>query len=275
LKIGLTIWFTDYSIGPAELAMAAEERGFESILLPDHTNIPVSRRTPFPGGGKLPREYSHQFDPFVALAAAAAVTERIKLGTGVCILVERDPIVTAKEMATLDHISKGRALFGVGAGWNLEEMENHGTDPRSRFRLLREQVEAVRSLWRDDVAQYDGDLVKVQPTWQWPKPIQPGGIPILIGGNGPNVLDRVLAYGDGWLPAMALEERALASDIADLNGRALDLGRDPIPVTVYGARLSRIGSLEDAGADRAILTLPSAGRDEVLPELDRLAVHLR
>jgi probable F420-dependent oxidoreductase len=275
LKIGLTIWFTDYSIGPAELAMAAEERGFESILLPDHTNIPVSRRTPFPGGGKLPREYSHQFDPFVALAAAAAVTEHIKLGTGVCLLVERDPIVTAKEMATLDHISNGRTLFGVGAGWNLEEMENHGTDPRSRFRLLRERVEAVRRLWRDDVAQYDGDLVRVEPTWQWPKPLQPGGIPILIGGNGPTVLDRVLAYGDGWLPAMALEERSLASDIADLNGRARDLGRDSIPVSIYGAPPGRLGSLEDGGADRAILSLPSATRDEVLAELDRLAVHVR
>ncbi|MBV9661674.1 MAG: LLM class F420-dependent oxidoreductase [Acidimicrobiales bacterium] len=274
VKLGVTIWFTEYTIGPAELAVAVEERGFESMLLPDHTNIPVSRRTPFPGGGELPREYSHLLDPFVALAVAAAVTKRIKLGPGVCLLMERDPIATAKAMASLDQVSGGRALFGVGGGWNLEEMENHGTDPRTRFRLLRERVGAIRSLWTDEVAHYEGSLVKVEPTWQWPKPLQPGGIPILVGGNGPGVIDRVLEYGDEWLPAMALTERALADDIALLQSKAAAAGRDRIPVTVYGAPPQQLGALEEAGVDRVILGLPPAGADEVLKALDQLAANV-
>jgi probable F420-dependent oxidoreductase len=172
MELGVTIWLTEYSIGPSDFAIAAEERGFESILLPEHSNIPVSRHTPFPGGGELPEQYKHMLDPFVALAAMAAVTTTIKLGTAVCLVVQRDPIQTAKEVASLDLVSGGRVLFGVGAGWNVEEMANHGTDPDARFRLLRERVEAMRRLWSDDVAAYEGDLVRLAATWQWPKPVQ-------------------------------------------------------------------------------------------------------
>ena len=200
MKFGIGMFPTDYAIGPAELGRACEERGFDSLYYPEHTHIPASRETPFPGGGELPRMYTRLLDPFVSLSAVAAVTEKLRLGFGVCLVVERDPIVTAKEVATLDFLSGGRVDFGVGAGWNVEEMANHGTDPDKRFRLQRERVEAMKEIWTQDDAEYHGQLVDFDPLWSWPKPAQKPHPPILIGNNGPNALKRVLRYGDGWMP---------------------------------------------------------------------------
>ena len=200
MQVGLCTFVTEYSIDPVRLGRLAEERGFDSIFFPEHTHIPVSRDTPYPGGGDLPREYSHMLDPFVALAAVASVTERIELGIGIVLLIERDPIVTAKEAATLDLISGGRLLLGVGAGWNLEEMRNHGTDPGRRFGILRERVEAMKEIWTSDEAEYHGEHVDFDPIWAWPKPVRKPHPPVLVGGMSDGALDRVVAIGDEWMP---------------------------------------------------------------------------
>jgi probable F420-dependent oxidoreductase len=194
VKLGLAMFATADAIPPAELGVLAEEHGFESLFLPEHTHIPASRRSPYPGGGELPSEYWSAFDPFVALATVAQATERLRVGTGICLVVERDPIVTAKEVASLDRLSGGRVLFGVGAGWNREEMESHGTDPATRFGLMLERVEAMKALWTEREAEYHGRHVDFEPMWSWPKPLQEPHPPVLVGGNGPRVLDRVLAY---------------------------------------------------------------------------------
>ncbi|MGH9069400.1 MAG: LLM class F420-dependent oxidoreductase [Acidimicrobiales bacterium] len=274
MELGLVIFPTDYSIGPVELARAAEERGFESLWFPEHTHIPVSRRTPYPGGGELPREYSHTLDPFVALAAAAVVTRRLLLGTGVCLVMERDPITLAKEAASVDHLSGGRLLLGVGGGWNREEMEDHGTDPRRRWALLRERVLAMRAIWTEDEASYHGELVDFDPLWSWPKPAQPGGPPIVVGGSGPSALDRVLDYGDQWMPIMGRPGgEGLAPRIAELQRRAAGAGRGEVPVSVYGAPHHRQGleELAGVGVSRAVLWLPSEGEAETVARLDRWA----
>jgi len=273
MDFGLAIFPTDFSIGPADLGRLAEERDFESLFFPEHTHIPVDRATPYPAGGELPREYSHTLDPFVALGAAAAVTSRIKLGTGICLVVERDPIVTAKEVATLDHLSYGRVLFGVGAGWNKEEMRNHGTDPATRFVLMRERIEAMKAIWREAEASYHGRFVDFERIWSWPKPVQSPHPPILVGGNGPKVLDRVLAYGDAWLPNRVEDDDLLVARIDELQRRAAEIGREPIPVTVYGASRNpeRIARWAAAGVTRAVFWLPSAPAEEVEPRLDEIA----
>ena len=177
-----------------------EERGFESLFFTDHTHIPASRETPYPVGGELPHEYKAMHDPFIALTAAAAATTRLLVGTGVCLVIERDPIVTAKQAASVDVLSGGRLLFGVGAGWNLEEMRNHGTDPARRFGRLRESVEAIKEIWLNEEATYAGEQIAFERIWCWPKPLQQPHPPILVGGHGKGVLDRVIAYGDEWLP---------------------------------------------------------------------------
>ena len=257
MELGLTALLADYSIDPARLGRLTEDAGFESLFLAEHTHIPVSRESPWPAGGELPREYSHTVDPFVALAAAAAVTERIGLGTGVCLVVERDPIVTAKEVATLDQLSGGRFLFGVGAGWNLEEMRNHGTDPRTRFTLMRERVEAMKAIWTQDEPEYHGRFVDFDPIWSWPKPLQRPHPPVLVGGAGEKVFERVLAYGDEWFPNRVQSPEALGKRIAELQGLAAAAGRDPVPVTVFGARPEArlLDRLRDAGATRALFLL--------------------
>ena len=190
MKFGLTIFPTAETIQPAALGRLAESHGFESLWFPEHTHIPVSRETPYPGGGELPDEYARIYDPFVALTAAAAATERLLVGTGICLIVERDPITTAKEVATIDRVSGGRFLFGVGAGWNLEEMANHGTDPQSRFSLMRERIEAMKEIWTGDEASYHGRHVDFEPIWSWPKPLQRPHPPILVGGNSGGALDH-------------------------------------------------------------------------------------
>jgi probable F420-dependent oxidoreductase len=274
VKIGVLTFPTEYSVPPDELGQMVEEHGFESLFVAEHSHIPVSRATPYPGGGELPDEYSHTYDPFVALTAAAAATTELTIATGICLVVERDPIMCAKEVATLDRISGGRLLFGVGAGWNREEMANHGTDPKRRFSLLRERVEAMKAIWASDEAEYHGEHVSFDPIWQWPKPLQEPHPPILLGGNGPRVLDRVVAYADAWMPNWGLQTNAeLIARIAELQKLAADAGRGEIPVTVYAvrAKLEVLQELAEAGVERAVLWIPPAARDEVAPRLERLA----
>jgi probable F420-dependent oxidoreductase len=269
MRFGLTIFPTDYAIGPAELARAAEDAGFEALLFAEHTHIPTNRDTPRPGGGELPRRYWHTLDPFVALTAAAMATERLRVGTGICLVVERDPITTAKEVASVDLLSGGRFEFGVGAGWNREEMRNHGTDPEGRFSLMRERIEAMKAIWTQDEAEYHGEHVDFDPIWSWPKPVQQPHPPILVGGTGPKALDRVLRYGDEWMPNRVADPADLGPRIAELRERA---GRH-VPVTYFGADASDefVAALAAAGVDRTLLQLPDAGADEVLPLVERYA----
>ncbi|HET8758705.1 MAG TPA: LLM class F420-dependent oxidoreductase [Solirubrobacteraceae bacterium] len=266
---GLTIFPTGYSIGPAELARAAEDAGFEALFFAEHTHIPVSRDTPRPGGGELPRRYWHTLDPFVALTAAAAATERLRLGTGVCLVIERDPITTAKAAASVDLVSGGRFEFGVGGGWNREEMANHGTDFTRRFGLMRERVEAIKAIWTQEEPEYHGSYVDFDPIWSFPKPVQQPHPPVIVGGTGEKVLDRVLRYGDQWMPNRIAEPDRLKGRIAELRDRA---GRH-VPVTYYGADATDefVDGLADAGVDRVLLQLPDAGAAEVLPLVERYA----
>jgi probable F420-dependent oxidoreductase len=265
MELGLAVLLTDYSMAPAALGASAEERGFESLFLAEHTHIPVS-----PEAQDLAPEYKHTIDPFVGLAAAAAATRRLKLGTGVCLVIERDPITTAKEVATLDHVSGGRFLFGVGAGWNRQEMENHGTDPATRFRRMRESVEAMKAIWAQDEAEYHGRIIDFDPIWSWPKPVQKPHPPVLVGGVGEKVLDRVVAYGDEWIPNRVNSPGELRERIAELQRRAEAAGRERIPVTVFGANPDQLERLRDAGVTRALFRLRPEGPDEVQRQLDEL-----
>ena len=274
MKLGLSMFPADDAIRPPDLGRLAEEHGFESLLFPEHTHIPASRRTPWPGGGDLPRHYWRTHDPFVALAAVAEATERLRIGTGICLVVERDPIVTAKQVASLDLLSGGRFLFGVGAGWNREEMENHGTDPGTRFSLMRERVEAMKAIWTQDEASYSGKHVSFEAIWQWPKPLQEPHPPVLLGGNGPKVLERVVAFADAWMPNWGLQSNEeLIARIEELQRLAADAGRERIPVTVYAPRSKPevLEPLAEAGVDRVVLWIPPPPRDEVAPRLERFA----
>ena len=272
MELGLFIFPTEYTLDPARLARLAEERGFQRLLFPEHTHIPAARESPYPGGGELPREYWHTHDPFVALATAAAVTSRIKLGTGICLVIERDPIVTAKEVASLDVLSGGRFLFGVGAGWNREEMQNHGTDPTTRFRRMRERVEAMKAIWTHDEASYSGEHVSFERVWSWPKPVQTPHPPVLVGGNGEKVLDRVLAYGDEWLPNRIRSVKSFAERIAELRERA---GRR-VPVTFFNAKPEQraLERLREAGVDGCIFRLPADPPEDVERRIDELAAFV-
>ena len=272
MDFGLAIFPTDDTPAPAELGRLAEERGFESLWFPEHTHIPASRETPYPAGGELPPEYARTYDPFIALTAAAAATERIRVGTGICLVVERDPIITAKEVATLDRISGGRLLFGVGAGWNREEMRHHGTDPRTRMRLLHERIDAMRAIWTSDEASFDGEFVRFERIWSWPKPVQQPYPPILVGGNGPTVHDRVLAYGDAWMPNIIAGDDHLLGEIELLRRRAEDAGRE-VAITINHAptRPERLARYAEAGVDRCIFYLPSSGLEAIEPRLERIA----
>jgi probable F420-dependent oxidoreductase len=257
MKFGVAIFPTLDVQPPGEIARMAEERGFECLLFPEHTHIPASRESAWPGGAELPAWYARTYDPFVACTAAADATERLLIGTGICLVIERDPIVTAKEVASVDVLSGGRFLFGVGAGWNVEEMRNHGTDASRRFGVMRERIEAMKAIWTEDEASYSGTHVSFQRIWCWPKPAQTPHPPVLVGGNGARVLDRVLAFGDEWMPNRMSEED-LAARIAELGARASDAGRGRIPVTVVGAPpdAARIEAIARAGADRVVFWLP-------------------
>jgi probable F420-dependent oxidoreductase len=274
MKFGVTMFPTDYAVPVTELARAAEDLGFESLFFPEHTHIPVSRRTPYPAGGELPEEYAHTLDPFVAMGAAAAVTTTLMLGTGICLVVERDPITTAKEVASVDFLSGGRVLFGIGGGWNVEEMENHGTRSATRWKLLRERILAMKEIWTQDEAEFHGDYVDFDPIWSWPKPARTPHPPILIGGDGPRTLARVVAYGDEWMPIGGFRSpESLRRRIDDLRQLAANAGREEIPVTVFGAaaRPDQIEALTAIGVNRAVFWLPPAGADVVMPRLRRCA----
>ena len=277
MQVGVSMFPTDYAIRPDDLARLVEERGFESIWFPEHTHIPESRRSPWPGGADLPREYSHTYDPFVALTAAAAATTNLKLGTGICLVIERDPIVMAKEVASLDRLSGGRFLFGIGGGWNAEEMENHGTNFRRRWRLLRERILAMKEIWANDEAEYHGEFVDFDKIWSYPKPVQQPHPPIIMGGDGATTFDRVIEYCDGWMPIGGRPSQgpSLPEKIAMLRRQAEDAGRDPasISVSIFGTRPDpdTVSRMEEAGVDRIVFGLPPADRETVLPRIDEYA----
>ena len=272
MDFGVLMFPTEYSVRPDELARMVEERGYESLFFPEHTHIPASRQTPYPAGGELPREYWHTYDPFLALMAAAAATQRLRVATGICLVIERDPITTAKEVASLDRLSGGRLLFGIGAGWNIEEMANHGTDGSTRFTLMRERIEAMKAIWTQEQASYHGKLVEFDPIWSYPKPLQQPHPPILIGGNGPRVCDRVLAYGDEWMPNAMPDAPALQQRIREFHERAEAAGRGRLGVSLYAApaKAPAISDYEDAGVHRYVFYLPSAGREETEARLEKL-----
>lgn len=274
MRVGVFYFPTDYGIDIRELARAAEERGFESLLLPEHTHVPTSRRTPFPGGGELPRAYSHTHDPFVALSFAAAATTKILLGTGICLIPQRDPIVTAKSVASLDQLSNGRFLFGIGGGWNVDEMENHGAHYETRFKLLRERILAMKALWTQEEAAYHGEMVNFDPVWLYPKPAQRPHPPILLGGPSDHTLRRVVAFCDGWLP-IARPGFNPREAVAQLRQAALTGGRDfsTLSISVFGAPADEavLGEYREAGIQRAVLAIPDLARDQILGVLDKYA----
>jgi probable F420-dependent oxidoreductase len=273
VNFGLSIFVTDETPDPATLGRMAEERGFESLFFPEHTHIPARRETPYPPGGDLPREYSRLLDPFVAVAAAATATETLRVGTAICLVAQRDPIVTAKAVASADLVSNGRFLFGVGAGWNLEEMRDHGVDPHYRFSRVREHVEAMKALWTEEEASYHGQHVQFDGAWSWPKPVQKPHPPILVGGHGSKVRDRIVNYGDAWLLNRIGDDERLIGRIERLRDAGEAAGRGPLPTTLQLAPTDRaeIERFEAAGVDRCVWYLPPAGHDKVERALDRYA----
>ena len=272
MEIGI-FWFpTAAGPDPAELGRQVEERGFESVWVPEHSRIPVDRVSPWPGGPELPREYFETFDPLVALTAIAGATTELRLGTGIALLVERDPILLAKALASLDVISGGRLEVGVGAGWNLEEMRNHGTDPETRFRLLRERVEAMRAIWTEDEASYHGRLVDFDPIHCWPKPVQKPTPRIHVAGAAPAALRRVIAYGDGWLPLPGRGDPDFGAAAEELRAEANAAGRDGSALQVSVAKAppdpAVLTGYAEGGVDRALLWVPPGPPEETIAALD-------
>lgn len=280
-SFGVLMFPADYAIAPAVLAQAAERRGFESLFFPEHTHIPASRKSPWPGGAELPKEYWHSHDPYVALATAASVTSTLKLGTGITLVTERDPIVMAKQVATLDALSNGRLLLGVGAGWNAEEMAHHGVTYAERWAVLRERVLAMQAIWTQDEASFAGEHVNFEPLWSYPKPHQAGGPPILLGASSKWTWDRIAEYGHGWFPMAQDPKRAAAQgaiDYADgikqtreawqARGRT---GEPEFNLFGLGADPAQVERFIELGFTRLIFALPAADPDTVLPLLDRYA----
>jgi len=266
MDTGIGYFATHDALDPAAMAALVEERGHGALYFAEHTHIPAARESPYRGGGELPRRYAHCYDLFVALAAAAAATRRLRVGSGICLVVERDPIITAKEVASVDVLSGGRLDFGVGAGWNREEMANHGTDPRTRMRLLRERIEAMQAIWTQDEASYDAEFVHFERIWSWPKPVQRPWPPVLVGGSGPKVLDRVLAFGDGWF---AQHHADPLERVGELRARA-DEARHELPVDVIGVPPDPVvlERYEAAGVRRVLMWAPSGQRSVIEAALD-------
>lgn len=272
MEYGVTLFPTDYSIGPAEFAIAVEGRGFESLWFPEHTHIPLSRKSPWPGGPELPKIYYDVLDPIVALSCAASVTRTLKLATGICLVVQRDPFQLAKEIASLDQVSGGRVLLGVGGGWNAEEMADHGTAFETRFVLMRERIEAMKVIWSESKPEYHGDFVDFEPMMTWPKPVQQPHPPIHVGGIFPYGARRAIRYGDGWMPIGGRGPDPIAA-MPEFHELARRAGRDPakLEVTIFAQRPDELElrRCADAGVSRVVFGLPSAARDEILPLLDR------
>jgi probable F420-dependent oxidoreductase len=280
MEFGALMFFTDYAIPATEFAQALEARGFESVWAPEHSHIPTSRKSPWPGGGELPKVYYEAMDPFVSLTAAAIATQTLKVATGVCLVQQRDPIQTAKLVASLDQVSGGRFLFGVGGGWNAEEMADHGTEFRTRFKLLRERIEAMKEIWTKTKAEYHGEMVDFPEMMAWPKPVQQPHPPILVGGAFPQAARRAVRYGDGWAP---IAGRGPDGDVVELLPRfhqmLSEAGRDPqsVPVTLFGAveDADPLARYRDNGIARVVVMLPSAKSETILPTLDRWAELIR
>jgi probable F420-dependent oxidoreductase len=274
MDVGVFYFPTDYGINVAELGKALEDRGFGSLYVPEHTHIPLSRKTPFPGGGELPKRYSHTHDPFVALAFAAAATRKLKIGTGICLVPQHEPIVTAKAIASLDMLSNGRFVFGIGGGWNVDEMENHGATHKDRFKIMREHVLAMKALWTEEHASYKGEFVQFDPVLSYPKPTQRPHPPIVLGGESDHTLKRVVEYCDGWFPRTRAGFDPVEAK-ARLAKAANDKGRDPrsLTITVFGApnKAEVLESYAKAGIEGALLAVPDGTRDEILAFLDKQA----
>jgi probable F420-dependent oxidoreductase len=274
MRVGAFYFPADYGINMAELARALEDRGFDSLFVPEHTHIPASRKSPFPGGGELPKRYSHTHDPFVALSFAAAATKTLKLGTGILLVPQHEPIVTAKAIASFDQLSGGRFIFGIGGGWNVEEMENHGAKYQTRFKQMREHVLAMKELWTKEEASFDGEFVKFDRVWSWPKPAQQPHPPVILGGETDHTLRRVIEYCDGWFP----RPRGgfdVVKGVAHLRQMAEKAGRDPSTITtiVFGSANDAkvLESYDKAGIQSALLAIPDDSRDEILRYLDKIA----
>ena len=274
MQVGLFYFPTDYGIDVRELARAAEDRGFESLFFPEHTHIPKSRRTPYPGGGELPKAYAHTHDPFVALSFAAAATKKILLGTGICLIPQRDPIVTAKCVASLDRLSNGRFVFGIGGGWNVDEMENHGARYETRFKLLRERILAMKAMWTQEEPAFHGEMVNFDPVWFYPKPLQKPHPPILLGGPSDHTLKRVVEFCDGWFP-IARGNFDPNESVRRLRQAASAVGREfaTLSISVFGAPADKaaLDQYRKAGIHRAVLGIPDLSRGEIMSFLDKNA----
>lgn len=274
MHFGASMFCTDYSMTPAELGPALEERGFESFWAPEHSHIPLSRKSPWGGGPELPKRYYDVIDPFVGLATAAMTTTTLKLGTGVCLIIQRDVLQLAKEVATLDLLSGGRFLFGIGAGWNREEMADHGTDPKTRIALMAERVDILKTVWTQTKPEYEGKFQSFEPMMTWPKPVQKPHPPILVGGAFPHAANRAIAYGDGWIP-LGGRGADILEQLPRVRQMAAEAGREPdsLSVSVFGASMDadQLKQYRDAGVERVVFSLESEKADTVLPVLDRIA----
>ena len=276
MDFGASMFMTDYCIPPADLGRALEERGFESLWNPEHSHIPLSRKTPFPGGGDVPKMYYDAMDPFITLTIAAGATKKLKLGTGVCLVIQRDTIQTAKLVASLDQVSGGRFLFGVGGGWNQDEMEDHGTVYATRFKLMREQIEAMREIWTKPKPEYHGELVNIPPMMTWPKPVQTP-LPVIVGGAFPHAARRAVRYGNGWVP---IAGRGNIEDTFPLFKETLkEAGRSlaEVPITMFGAApdADAVKRWRDMGVTRVVAGCPPEKADKTLPLLDKWAGIIR
>jgi probable F420-dependent oxidoreductase len=280
MDFGASMFFTDYSMSPAELGRALEARGFDSVWAPEHSHIPSSRLSQPASGGQLGKQYYDVMDPFVTLTAAAMATNTLKVATGVCLVIQRDTIQTAKLVATIDQVSGGRFLFGIGGGWNQEEMADHGTVFKTRFKRMREQIEAMRAIWTEAEPEYHGEIVDFPKMRTWPKPVQKPHPPVIVGGAFPYSARRAIRYGDGWVPNASRPSYADVTEyLPQFRQMAADAGRDPatVPVSIFGAPedLDRLKRYRDQGIARVVVTLPSAKTDEILPALDRWAELIR
>ena len=280
MQFGASMFFTDYAMSAPALAVALEQRGFDIVWAPEHSHIPLSRKTPFIMGGELPKRYYDVMDPFVTLTAAAMATRTLKVGTGVCLIAQRDPIQTAKLVASIDQVSGGRFVFGIGNGWNQDEMENHGTDFRTRHKRARENVEAMKAIWTQAKAEYHGEFVNFDPMMTWPKPVQKPHPPIIVGGAFPYSARRAIRYGDGWMPQVTTyAKEPLAELIPRFRQMAAEAGRDPASLSIsiggQGPDLDLVKRYRDMGVDRVSCSLMSEKAETILPVLDTWAEIIR